>query len=131
MPVIFVADTQRRPVARVRRMILAANRAVSGTLGVPPNAVWVRYEPGRPEHYGEGADGKVPKEGRPVFVIVRMTEGRDPQKIQALYGPLSSAIATAFGMEPDFVWIRLEEFSSDKVGQGARSYAEIRKQRTP
>ena len=112
-------------------MIRAVNKAVSGTLGLPPNTVWVRYQPGRPDHYGEGADGKVPKDWRPVFVIVRMTNGRDPKQVQKLYGPMSSAIARAFDMYPDFVWIRIEEFSSDKVGQGAQSYTEIRKRKKP
>jgi phenylpyruvate tautomerase PptA (4-oxalocrotonate tautomerase family) len=129
MPVIFVEDTQKRPVPKVRKMIRAVNKAVSETLGLPPNTVWVRYEPGRPEYYGEGADGKVPKDWRPVFVVARMTEGRDAKQVQKLYGPISSAIAKSFDMFPDFVWIRIEEFSSDKVGQGAHSYTEIRKQK--
>ena len=129
MPVIFVEDTQSRPVPKVRKMIRAVTQAVSGALELPPNTVWVRYSPGRPDLYGEGADGKVPVDGRPVFVFVRMTEGRDPKRIQKLYGPVSSAIAKAFDMFPDFVWIRMEEFHPDKVGQGAKSYTEIRKQR--
>src|SRR5262245_49763730 len=129
MPVIFVADTQKRPVPRVRKMIRLVNQAVTEALGLPPNTVWVRYEEGRPEHYGEGPTGHVPKDMRPVFVFVQMTEGRDPKKTQLLYGALSSAIAKAFDMFPDFVWIRLEEFHTDKVGQGAHSYTEIRKQR--
>ena len=129
MPVIFVVDTQRRPVLKVRKMMRLVNKAVSDTFGLPPNTVWVRYEEGRADYYGEGPTGNVPKDMRPVFVFVRMTEGRDPKKIQALYAPLSSAIGKAFDMFPDFVWIRIEEFHSDKVGQGAHSYTEIRKQR--
>lgn len=129
MPVIFVADTQARPADRVRKMIRLVSKAVSDTLGLPPNTCWVRYEPGRPEFYGEGVDRNVPKDQRPVFVFVRMTEGRDPKKTQSLYGAVSSAVGKAFDMFPDFVWIRLEEFHTDKVGQGAHSYTEIRKQR--
>ena len=129
MPVIFVEDTQSRPVPKVRKMIRAVNKAVSTVLGLTPNTVWVRYSPGRPDLYGEGADGKVPVDWRPVFVFVRMTEGRDPRLVHKLYGPLSSAVAKSFDMFPDFVWIRVEEFSSDKVGQGAHSYTEIRKQK--
>jgi phenylpyruvate tautomerase PptA (4-oxalocrotonate tautomerase family) len=129
MPVIFVEDTQKRPVIRVRKMIRLVNKAVSDTMGLPPNTVWVRYEEGRPEHYGEGPTGNVSKDMRPVFVFVRMTEGREAKKVQALYGAISSAIGTAFDMFPDFVWIRVEEFHTDKVGQGAHSYTEIRKQR--
>ncbi|HKS16934.1 MAG TPA: hypothetical protein VJU16_06455 [Planctomycetota bacterium] len=129
MPVIFVEDTQKRDVPKVRRMIRAVNKAVSGTLGLPPNTTWVRYSPGKPEYYGEGETGKVAPDLRPVFVIVRMTDGRDPKQIQKLYGPVSSAIANAFDMFPDFVWMRIEEFHSDKVGQGAHSYTEIRKQK--
>jgi len=129
MPVIFVSDTQQRSVKRIRRMIRGVNKAVSETLGVPPNTVWVRYDPGKPEFYGEGAEGRVPKDWRPVFVIVRMTEGRDAKKLQALYRPLSSAVAKAFDMFPDFVWTRIEEFPDDRVGQGPMSYAEIRKKK--
>ncbi|HTF55721.1 MAG TPA: hypothetical protein VK661_00505 [Planctomycetota bacterium] len=129
MPVIFVSDTQRRAVARVRRMIRGVNQAVSETLEVPPNTVWVRYDPGAPELYGEGTAGRVPKEGRPVFVFVRMTEGRDAKRLQGLYRAISGAVAKAFDMFPDFVWTRIEEFPPDRVGQGAQSYAEIRKQK--
>ena len=130
MPVIFVEDTQTRADTRVRRMIRQVNKAVSETLGLPPNTVWVKYEPGRKAYYGEGQDGSVPKDMRPVFVFVRMTEGRDPKKVQTLYGAVSSAIGKAFDMFPDFVWIRIEEFSSDKVGQGAHTYSELRKKRS-
>ena len=107
MPVIFVTDTQARTAARVRKMIRQMTKAVSDTLGLPPNTCWVRYEPGRPEFYGEGVDREVPKDQRPVFVTVKMTEGRDPKKVQGLYGPVSSAVGKAFDMFPDFVWIRI------------------------
>ena len=127
MPVLFVSDTQKRPVTRVRRMLRAVNAAVSGTLELSPSAVWVRYEPGSPDHYGEA--GPVPRDGRPVFVIVRMVEGRDPRKVHRLFGAISSAIAGAFGMDAGFVWMRIEEFHTDKVGQGAHSYTELRKKR--
>ena len=129
MPVLFVSDTQRRAVTRVRRMIRGVSQAVSEALGVPPNTVWVRYDPGAPELYGEGSEGRVPREGRPVFVIVRMTEGRDSKKLQGLYRAISGAVAKAFDMFPDFVWTRIEEFPADRVGQGAMSYAEMRKQK--
>jgi phenylpyruvate tautomerase PptA (4-oxalocrotonate tautomerase family) len=129
MPVIFVEDTQSRSVPRVRKMIRAVNQAVSGALGLPPNSVWVKYSPGRPDLYGEGADGKVPVDGRPVFVFVRMTEGRDPKLTQKLYAPLSSAVARSFDMLPEYVWVRIEEFPAEKVGQGARSYADLRKKK--
>src|SRR5688572_33270001 len=87
MPVLFVSDTQKRPATRVRRMLRAVNAAVSGTLELSPNAVWVRYEPGSPDHYGEA--GPVPRDGRPVFVIVRMVEGRDTRKVPRLCGAIS------------------------------------------
>ena len=127
MPVLFVADTQKRPVARVRRMLRAVNKAVSETIDASPGAVWVRYEPGSPDHYGEGKP--VPRAGRPVFVIVRLVEGRDPKKLERLFGAISSAIAGAFGMDAGFVWMRLEEFHTDKVGQGSLSYTELRKKK--
>jgi phenylpyruvate tautomerase PptA (4-oxalocrotonate tautomerase family) len=129
MPVIFVADTQTRSDVRVRKMIRLVNKAGSAALGLPPNTVWVRYEAGRPEYYGEGPTVNVPKDMRPVFVVARMTEGRAPRKIYRLFRAISSAIAEAFDMFPDFVWVRIEEFHTDKVGQGAHSYTEIRKQK--
>lgn len=127
MPVLFVADTQKRPVSRVRRMLRSVNAAVSETLELSPNSVWVRYEPGSPDHYGEGKP--VPRGGRPVFVIVRLVEGRDPKKLRRLFGAISSAVADAFKMDAGFVWMRLEEFHTDKVGQGAHSYTELRKKK--
>jgi phenylpyruvate tautomerase PptA (4-oxalocrotonate tautomerase family) len=128
MPVLFVADTQKRSVTLVRRMIRDVNAAVSETIEVPLTAVWTRYEPGNPAHYGEGQES-LTVEGLPVLVIVRMVEGRDPKKLQRLFGAVSSAIAGAFDMNPEHVWMRLEEFHTDKVGQGARSYTEIRKKK--
>jgi hypothetical protein len=88
----------------------------------------VKYSPGRPDLYGEGADGKVPVDWRPVFVFLRMTEGRDPKRVQKPTGPCHPRCEGVRHV-PDFVWMRIEEFHPDKVGQGAHSYTEIRKQR--
>jgi len=129
MPVVFVVDTQTRSKNRVRRMLDAANRAISQSLDLPRNSVWVRYDPGKPEYYWEGDTGQVPPQGRPVFVIVRLREGRDPKKIKKLYPALSRAVAHAFDMDPNFVWIRLEEMNPKLVGQGAYSYAELMKRK--
>ena len=125
MPVVFVVDTQTRTKPRVRRMLEAANRAICRTLDV----VWVRYDPGKPGHYWEGESGDVPAQGRPVFVFVRMLRGRDPKKIRRMFGELSSAVAGALGMMPEYVWTRVEEMDPEQVAQGSQTYAEFRKQK--
>ena len=129
MPVVFVVDTQTHTKVRVRRMLEAANRAVSSALDVPRNSVWVRYDPGKPGNYWEGETGDVPEQGRPVFVFVKMLKGRDPKKIKSMFGKLSSAVGGALGIIPEYVWMRVEEMDADRVGQGAQSYAELRRKK--
>ncbi len=129
MPIVFVTDTQSQPKVRVRKMLQSVNQAVSETLGVSPNVVWVRYEPGNPDYYWEGEDGKVEKEERPLFVSVRLTQGRDPEKLQKLFPVISSAIGEAFQTESDSVWIRVEEMDPDHAGQGPNTYSELRKKK--
>jgi len=127
MPILFVKDTQPHPKNRVRKMLQAVNRAVCDTLGLSPNSVWVRYEAGRPDDYWEGESGRVPKEGRPVFVLIQLVEGRkEPER---LFAAVSSAIGKAFGMDPFLVWMRLIQFPLESVGQGDKSYAELRKKK--
>jgi len=108
-------------------MLSAVNRAVCEAVGLPPGNVWVRYEPGSPEHYWEGISGTA--EGQNVLVFVNLVQGRSEDQVHALFGAISSAVAQSFGIEPEYVWIRIEEFPLNRVGQGARSYEEIRKQK--
>ena len=126
MPVVFVHDTQTRTKDRVRRMLEAANRAVSRALDLPRNTVWVRYDPGKPGYYWEGEKGEVPTQSRPVFVLIRMLRGRPREKIRPMFAELSTAIAGALNMLPDYVWMRVEELDPELVAQGARTYAELR-----
>lgn len=121
MPVVFVFDTHRRTPKSVRAMLKSVNSAVAGAVGCPKGSVWVRYQPGAPGHYWEGESGK--PEGRQVFAIVQLVEGRT---IQPLFGAVSGAVAAAFKMDPFHVWTRVIEFPLDHVGQGAKSYKELR-----
>jgi phenylpyruvate tautomerase PptA (4-oxalocrotonate tautomerase family) len=129
MPIVFVTDTQTQPETRVREMLKSVNQAVSGTLGVSPGVVWVRYDPGNPDFYWEGEDGKVPGNELPVFVSVRLTQGRDREKLRQLFPAVSSAIGEAFQMEAEAVWIRLEEMDPDHAGQGPDTYTDLRKKK--
>ena len=129
MPIVFVTDTQKQSDPLVRKMLKSVNKVVSDTLDVSPSVVWVRYEPGSPDYYWEGEDGVVGEEDRPLFVSVRLTEGRDPEKLEKLFPAISSAIGTIFEVEPDAVWIRVEEMDPDHAGQGPNTYSELRKKK--
>ena len=58
-----------------------------------------------------------------------MLEGRDPSKIQSMFGELSSAVGGALNIMPEYIWIRVEELDPERVGQGAQTYAELRKKK--
>lgn len=124
MPILLIHDTHPRPRGRVRKMLQAVHKAVVEALEAPPGAIWVRYQPGTPENYWEGERGK--PEGRQVLVFANLAEGRPYEKVRRLFGAVSSAIGRVFEMDPMYVWLRIDEFPLEKVGQGDKSYAELR-----
>ncbi len=126
MPIVLVTDTQSQSKSLVQKMLKSVNKVVSETLDVSSSVVWVRYEPGNPDFYWEGEDGAIGKEEQPLFVSIRLTEGRDPERLQKLFPAVSSAIGAVFDVEPDAVWIRLEEMNPDHAGQGPNTYSDLR-----
>ncbi|MBI2900504.1 MAG: hypothetical protein HYY17_09980 [Planctomycetes bacterium] len=127
MPLVLIRDTHPRPRAKIRAALRATHHAIAAALEVPPGSVWLRYEPGKPDHYWEGETGE--SEGKPVLVFVTLARGRPERKVRPLFGAISSAIAGAFALDPMNVWVRIDEVSPERVGQGASSYAELRKRR--
>lgn len=121
MPVVFVFDTHKRPARSVRAMLQSVNVAIAEAVGCPQSSVWIRYQPGAPEDYWEGESGA--PEGEQVFAVVQLVEGR---KIHPLFGAVSGAIGKAFKIDPQYVWTRIVEFPLDHVGQGDKSYQELR-----
>lgn len=129
VPIIFVQDTQSATKPRVRRMLEEVSRSVGRVLDVPRRAIMVRYEPGKPANYWEGEDGKPPAQGRRVFVLIKITTGKDPKRVGELFGEIASTVAGSLNILPEAVWTQVEEMDPGRAGYGGLTYEERRKRK--
>lgn len=126
MPVVEIRANREYPKARVRAAIGAACRAVAKAVGCKPGQVWIRWQPGKPEHYWEGEGKRIKPRAVPLLVFVHMAKGRPREMLAAVQRGLTEALAVRLGVAPDAVWIRIEELDLTHVAQGGVSYAQLR-----
>jgi phenylpyruvate tautomerase PptA (4-oxalocrotonate tautomerase family) len=126
MPVIEILANRSYPAARVRASLGAACRAVARAIGSKPGQVWVRFTPGRAEHYWEGDGRPLGREATPLLVFVTLARGWPEEVLRAVQRGLTRALARGLEVAPGAVWICIDEVEPTHVSQGGESYAALR-----
>lgn len=100
----------------------AVSLATATALATEPARCWVAFHPLAPGHYLEGGAVRGAADARHVSPLVTLSlkAGRPDAALRAALAAIAAAVGDGLGLDPDLVFVALQELPAGRVFSGGR-----------